>query len=162
MPAFDATDLHQRGFAGFVTVEALSAGRRPLPRGSGVYAVLRDSEEPPTFLEQNPGSWFKRKDPTVPIESLRREWVDGVHTLYIGRGASLRDRIELLVEFSDAGKHKSVFHWGGRLLWQVGGSGEFLVTWMTAEDEKVAEMALIDDFVAAYGVLPFANLQRPR
>jgi hypothetical protein len=108
-------------------------------------------------LERSGGGWWKKRDPTVPLSRLDAEWVHGVPTLYIGKAASLRSRIDLLVRFS---RGEPVMHWGGRLLWQLEQCEELLVAW--EEEASVAdhETDLIDEFVDAYGRLPFANLKR--
>ena len=155
-------DLQRRGFAGFIEVGDCRPPDHRVPAGPGTYAVLRTDSGPPVFLSESPGSWFKRKDPKVSIERLQAEWVSGASVLYIGSAASLRDRTGLLREFADAGPARSVFHWGGRLLWQVEGWQRFLIAWKPTDRFRQAEAALIDAFVEEYGSLPFANLQRPR
>ena len=119
MAAFDVQELRDRGFEGFIRVADLGPEPEAVPISPGVYVVARVSDEPPRFLDSNPGSWFKHKNPTVPVGRLEVEWVDEAQTLYIGSGANLQDRIGLLVEFSRAEPTRSVFHWGGRLLWQL-------------------------------------------
>ena len=90
------------------------------------------------------------------------EWVPGAEVLYIGSGDSLRDRVGLLIEFSDAGRSKSVFHWGGRLLWQLRDGQELLVAWR-AEPAGIAsrERDMVIEFTEVYGRYPFANLRLP-
>ncbi len=99
----------------------------------------------------------------MPVERLQQEWVAGAQTLYIGSAKDLQDRIGLLIEFSDAGPDKSVFHRGGRLLWQVEGSDDFEVAWKpTRSDEfRPLERKLVDEFAEIWGRMPFANLRRP-
>ncbi len=91
------------------------------------------------------------------------EWVHGAQTLYFGSSDSLRDRIGLLIEFSDAGPDKSVLHWGGRFLWQVADSDDFLIAWRTTPPVcfRTTERELVDEFRDVYGRMPFANLRRP-
>lgn len=162
MAAFDVEDLRARGFQGFATVGQLADDIAVVPPGPGLYAVALQTGETPVFLEQSPASWFKGKDPTVPVQRLAREWVPDAETLYIGSSIGLRDRIELLIRFSNAGRGASVFHWGGRLLWQLGNAQDLLVSWLsTSSGIGSAERDLVDEFVAAYGRLPFANLKRP-
>jgi hypothetical protein len=99
---FDIDDLRRRGFGGFVALARL--GRlepQELPVASGVYVVVREREDEPKFLERSGGGWWKRQDPTVPVERLQREWVAGTPTLYIGKAMSLRERIGELLRFSD-------------------------------------------------------------
>ena len=83
--------------------------------------------------------------------------------MYVGSGENLCRRVHQLVEFSDAGPGRSVGHQGGRLLWQVEGSQEFLVAWRVTGPTRLrsTERDLIDEFCGAYGRLPFANLVKP-
>jgi hypothetical protein len=158
---FDIADLRRRGFVGFVPVAALTRESLQVPVEPGVYVVVRPTTDPPLFLASSGASWFKGKDPNVSIGQLASEWVDGAQTLYIGRtAAQLRVRVGLLTEFSRAGRFRSVFHFGGRLLWQLDGSQELLVAWKVEPDCEDLEADLIDEFVDAYGRLPFANLKR--
>jgi len=160
--AFDLQDLQDRGFSGFVPVRDLDPDPRTVPSATGVYVVVRQSPSPPRFLDQSPGSWFKHKDPTVPVSELEKNWIPGAETLYIGSGTDLRDRIGLLVEFSRAGRNKSVFHWGGRLLWQLADGQDLLVAWRIGPDGiGSTERDLVDEFKDAHGGYPFANLRRP-
>ena len=117
MALFDVQDLHRRGFEGFVAVDRLD-GPQPqeLPVESGVYVVVRTATGPPAFLERRGSGWWKGKDPTVPLERLEREWVEGAQTLYIAKAKSLRERVGELLEFA-RGLPKR--HYGGRLLWRV-------------------------------------------
>jgi hypothetical protein len=156
---FDIADLRRRGFVGFVPVERLTD--QP-PAESGVYAVVREATAAPRFLDRSDASWFKGKDPTVSIARLEAEWVADVPTVYLGKADSLSERIGLLVEFSNAGRYRSVFHWGGRLCWQLDGCQELLVAWKVEPDFAGVEADLLDEFIAAHGRLPFANLKRER
>ena len=162
MAAFDAQKLRDRGFEGFIRVADLGPEPQAVPTAPGVYVVARVSDEPPRFLDSSPGSWFKGKDPTVPVGRLEEEWVDGPQTLYVGSGVNLQDRIGLLVEFSRAGPTRSVFHWGGRLLWQLVDGQDLQVAWRE-EPEGIGsiERDLVDEFKDTYGRFPFANLKRP-
>jgi len=143
-------------------VRDLDSEPRLVPSTPGVYVVVRPNADPPAFLDRNPGSWFKGKDPTVVVGTLEREWVPEAETLYIGSGANLRDRIGLLVEFSRAGRSRSVFHRGGRLLWQLRDGQELLVAWRE-EPAGIGskERDLVIEFTEVYGRYPFANLRLP-
>lgn len=156
-------DLRARSFDGFVTVAELASRPERVPSGPGVYAVLREATGPPRFLPRSPASWWKGKDPTVPVEQLEEEWVEGAALLYIGSGGDLRTRVGELVEFSQTGPGRSVRHWGGRLLWQVEGSQAFLVAWKATAPTcfQSTERDLVDEFTRAFGRMPFANLRRP-
>jgi hypothetical protein len=127
MPPFDVEDLRRRGFEGFLTIEQL-AGPEPaeLPTDSGVYAVVRTASGLPAFLERSDAGHWKGKDPTVTLERLGREWVDGAQTLYIGKAKCLRERVGLLLDF---GRGDAVMHYGGRLLWQIESFEALLIVW---------------------------------
>jgi hypothetical protein len=142
MVPFDIEDLRRRGFEGFLPVERLE-GPQPeeLPLGSGVYVVVPTAPTRPEFLERSGAGWWKRRDPTVPVERLRREWVEDAQTLYIGKAKCLRERVGLLLDF---GRGDPVMHYGGR-------------------PEKcfaAVETRLIDELIGHFGRLPFANLRR--
>jgi hypothetical protein len=155
----DRHDLEDRGFEGFVRIRALQRGCPTVPALPGIYVVIRVSSEDPDFLETSVGGPFKGQDPTVSTERLREKWVPGAHILYVGRGGNLRKRLDLLARFS---RGEAVGHWGGRFLWQLADHDELLVSWLTPTDQAGQEAELIEEFAAAYGALPFANLNRPR
>ena len=151
-------------FEGFESVALLRESQlERVPEGGGVYAVLRKSGEPTGFLKRSQGGWFKRKDPTVHVPVLRGKWVDGAVVLYIGkadpgknndRGLSVR-----LGELLDFGAGRPIGHKGGRYLWQVGGSAEFVVCWREDPTPRASEKTLIAEFKAAHaGARPFANV----
>lgn len=156
--------LEAEGFRGFVIVRDLREGRvENLPRASGVYVVLREKDDPPTSLSTSPAGWFKRKDPTVDVPSLEAAWVPGAHVLYIGKTSQqegLRGRSKALIDF---GLGKPVAHRGGRYLWQVTDSLDFVVAWREfprGVDPRDEERELLHRFCAAHGGRrPFANLQ---
>jgi hypothetical protein len=160
--SFDEQDLRARGFEGLAAVKELRQGLQHVPSEKGVYAVLRLSDSEPAFLPHSPASWFKRKDPTVSSAVLAENWVAGAHTLYIGSADDLRARIDLLVRFSDAGQAQSVFHWGGRLWWQLADSDELVVAWKP-EPKGIgsAQRDLVIEFKEEFGQLPYANLRLP-
>jgi hypothetical protein len=69
----------------------------------------------------------------------------------------LRKRIRQLIQFASG---KPVGHWGGRCLWQLEDSDEFLIAWRVETSARQAEAKLLDRFEVRYGRLPFANWQR--
>lgn len=160
VPAFDADDLRRRGFEGFVRVDELEPPEpTQVPAESGAYAVIRTEAGSPAFLKQSGAGWWKGQDPTVPLERLQAEWVDGAQTLYLGKAANLRERIGLLVWF---GRGEPKMHYGGRLLWQVERCETLLVAWRVEPGFAALEAELVAEFEVEYGRLPFANLNRPR
>jgi hypothetical protein len=161
---FTRSGLTALGFGGFQSVGRLRASSlSSAPDGGGVYAVLRESDDPPQFLTRSTGGWFKRKDPTVPVSVLRSKWVDDAVVLYIGKADAgrsgrrgLRKRLSELLDF---GAGRPIGHKGGRYLWQVGGSSEFVVCWREDPTPRASETALLAEFKGAHdGTRPFANL----
>lgn len=153
--AFTRQALARAGFVGWVPFKQMREEDQ-VPRSGGVYVVVRTSTGKPEFLEANPGGRFKGKDPTVPDETLRLNWVDGAEVVYIGQANELRRRLR---QFADFGAGKPIGHWGGRLIWQLAESETLLVAWKEtpAEVPVDAETALIADFRAAFGKPPYAN-----
>jgi hypothetical protein len=152
--SFDRRALEAGGFRGFVRFDQLDAA--PPPDGGGVYVVVRESDMPPTFLDVSIGGRFKERDPTVDASILRDRWVDGCRVVYIGKAKSLRKRLR---QFRDFGRGRPLGHWGGRYIWQVEGSDQYLVAWrLTVGDPRSEEVVLLARFRDEYGCLPFANI----
>ena len=68
--------MKDAGFKGFIPVSQLRDGAlNMIPDVSGVYMVLRVSDEAPVFLEKGSGGHFKGKEPNVPVDVLKANWV---------------------------------------------------------------------------------------
>jgi len=147
--------LEAEGFGGFITVASLQESTAAIPGVPGVYVVCAPAPGPGRFLAASEGGWFKRKDPTVPVSTLKDRWHPTTTGLYIGKAASLRSRIGQLVRF---GGGAPVGHWGGRYLWQVERSSDFLVAWREADEPRAAEVLLLAEFTERFGAQPFANI----
>lgn len=131
-----------------------------IPRAAGTYVVLLQKPEP-QFDEVSRGGHFKGKNPAVMIDKLRSKWVEDAAIVYIGKAEDLQRRVK---EFCRFGAGHPIGHWGGRYVWQVAGSDEWLVCWKSCNEGESAldaETALLDEFAAVHGGrLPFANLRR--
>ncbi|GAA5058705.1 hypothetical protein GCM10023208_25370 [Erythrobacter westpacificensis] len=152
---FSRSQLETDGFVGWMTFDYLSAAD-PCPTSGGVYVVIRTDQNPPCFLDQSCGGWFKDRDPTVPHGTLVANWVEDAEVVYIGKANNLRRRLS---EFAKFGAGKKIGHWGGRLIWQLGESSTLLVGWKETSglEPALVEAKMIADFRAAYGHPPFAN-----
>lgn len=160
-PPFHRGDLTARGFVGFVPL--LDLDPKGVPKEAGVYAVLREMDDRPDFLEANPAGRFKAKDPTVETSVLRSIWAEGAHCIYIGKASktATTDLRRRLTGFRDYGRGRPVGHQGGRYIWQLAEASEFIVCWMETSDQNpaVVESALIAEFRAHHGARPIGNLK---
>jgi hypothetical protein len=138
--------------------------RRPDGQASarpGVYVVYRESDDSPAFFESSPAGWFKGRNPTAEMTKLAGAWITEVAVVYIGKAGSLRKRLD---QYRRHGAGEPVGHWGGRYIWQIDSAESLQVAWKeTPElDPECVEAALIEEFIADFGALPFANLKRGR
>jgi excinuclease UvrABC nuclease subunit len=137
-----------------------------IPSSSGVYFVFRPHRNKPKFLRKSTGRWFRGKDPSISKKELMQYWdsasniLDKTDVLYVGKAKNLRERIKRYWKF---GEGKPVAHWGGRYIWQIKYSKNFLLAWKKTKDDTRAgklEGKLLAQFKKEYGCLPFANLRR--
>lgn len=154
---FDRKDLEAAGFVGWTSVQEAS----DVPDTPGVYVVYSDHRGAGEFLATNPAGWHKDQDPTVPSALLEERWIADAGALYFGSAMNLQKRLIRLGQFS-AGE--PVSHYGGRILWQVSFSAEFLVAWKETEDGDHAteKKGFVKQFKSTFGCQPFANIQRPK
>lgn len=151
------------GFAGWITFAELPFA--DVPRGPGVYVIVRPSDEPPDFLGESPAGHWKGKDPTLPVEELEARWVAGERIVYIGKAnAGRRGRRGLrkrLDEYRRYGAGERVGHWGGRRIWQLADHADLLVAWRETPDAHAAptESAMLAAFETRHDRLPFANMR---
>lgn len=151
---FDRAAFERAGFSGFVSIGNLRRGLGGVPAAPRVYVVLREAENEPEFLGRSSGGHYKGVDPTVSVEVLRANWVEGANLVYVGQSTDVRDRIRLLLEF---GAGKAVRHRGGEYLWQLVDAEECLVGWAESDEPLAVEQTVLRSFHSHYGKLPFAN-----
>jgi hypothetical protein len=157
--------LRAAGFAGFASVEELSATRcSDVPALPGVYLVLRTDPRHPRFAPKSQGGQFKGKDPSVAPGVLDSNWVAGALVIYIGKaggGASQSTLRKRLLSFMRFGAGEPVGHWGGRLVWQLADCSDLVLCWKptVVMDAGAHESELIAAFARKYGARPFANLR---
>ena len=156
-------EMKDFGFKGFETVETLMMyDCSQVPKQKGIYFVLNKSGAP-TFLQQNVGGHFKKKNPTIPISELKENWVENTFVVYIGKSggsgskATLHSRLKQYMRF---GEGEPVGHWGGRLIWQLKTNRNLTICYKTLSttEPRDDEKKLILDFETNYGKMPFANL----
>jgi hypothetical protein len=152
------------GFSRPISIGVLRETRSfGVPLGSGIYLILRTSDCVPDFLEKTTGGAFKKRDPTCLPEFIRKNWVQGVHVVYVGKAAGekgLQRRLDDLVAF---GYGQAIGHWGGRLLWHLPGREKLLVRWRTSSSKQAdkAETNAVRNFKTVYdGRRPYANLRK--
>lgn len=148
-------------FSGWVRFDDLPSA--DVPRGPGVYVVVRDTDVPPEFLDVSPAGHWKGRDPTEPIADLRDRWVPASRVIYIGKAnvgrrgrRGLRRRLD---EYRRYGAGETVAHSGGRRIWQLVDHADLLVAWRETPDADTAEAesSMIAAFRKRHGRLPFAN-----
>ena len=159
----DIDEIRKAGFMGFKKVSELFVDTSLIPKEKGVYLVLNPNLKSPIFLQTGTGGYFKGKNPNVPIDELKLNWVDNSLVVYIGKAgkdgsqATLQSRLRQYLHF---GQGRNVGHWGGRLIWQLKNSAELIVCWKTLliSDPRTVEAQLIRQFVSEFTKRPFANL----
>lgn len=131
--------IREQGFDGFLSIRHLrNTGLREVPDKMGVYLVLRVTPEAHEFLEKSPAGHFKGQDPTVTLEVLHENWINGAIVLNIGKAgapgssATLWSRLKQYLEF---GAGKPVGHRGGRLIWQLKDAQDLVIVWKVIESD---------------------------
>lgn len=131
----------------------------------GVYIVVRTSYDPPVFLAANPVPVIKGRKHRETPETLSKLWVPGSAIMYIGKAGGKNQKSTLRTRLNAYVKHGfdrlKYSHWGGRLIWQVCGSENFLLYWICADHQEPSaiEEDLIARHVRIHGKKPFANLR---
>ena len=146
-------------FDGYSTIKELKNSCKAVPTGKGIYVVFRESYENPEFLTKGTGGLHKGKDLNYPVEELVEKWVYKEQIIYIGKtDQSLRKRISAFMKY---GSGYDVAHRGGRAIWQLSDSADFIVAWKVLPENVSAreiEFQLIQEFKSQHlGKHPFAN-----
>ncbi len=155
--------LEADGFVGFRTVAQLWADRcEELPNERGIYAVVRETLNPPRFTAKSSAPSFRDTAPELPLEELERRWVAGAQVLYIGRarGPGVRSLLKQRVKrYLRYGQGRHVSHWGGRAIWQLADRSALRVAWKPFPDDDPArvEQDMQERFEGHHGAPPFAN-----
>lgn len=151
---FTRSNLEEAGFTGWLPLMGIRTS--DCPTTGGVYVVTYKAESPVTFSDRSCGGWFKGKDPSVTMDALIANWVDGAEVVYIGKADQLRRR---LTQYADFGAGKPVGHWGGRLIWQLRYTDQLIVGWKETPGHIPVEVEteLIASFRQVHGKPPFAN-----
>lgn len=162
-------DLRKIGFEGFKSVSDLWRDHSVIPNIKGVYMVVRATDTAPEFLAKGTGAFYKKKDPNVPVDLLRANWVNDTCVVYIGQAggkrkgkqpqSTLRSRLDQYLRFGQ-GK-SSAGHRGGCFIWQLKDAANLLFCWkpLPTDDPREVEKSLIQLFKNSYGNRPFANRQ---
>ncbi|MEH7224460.1 hypothetical protein V7112_11695 [Bacillus sp. JJ1566] len=151
------------GFEGYIPVSQLMQDHSIIPHIRGVYMVLYTPDYSPEFLMEGTGGFFKGKDPNVPLEELKDNWVNDTKVVYIGKAggekssATLNSRIKQFLKF---GSGKNVSHFGGRLIWQIENIDDLIICWkeLPVDNPHDVKKHLIKRFTKIHRKRPFANL----
>ncbi len=130
-----------------------------------MYVVLRETVDPPVFLEANPAG--KTRDFTASIATLEQAWVPSAEVLYIGKATwgVRHDGIHRrLQQYRRTGSGTADNHGGGVWIFQLEDAASLRVCWRVAQDPSnefvgALETQLIADFASRpeYDKRPFAN-----
>lgn len=152
------------GFMGFEEIQSLMNNTcSNVPNEKGIYFVLK-YDDPPEFLTKSVGGHFKGKDPTVPIDKLKKKWINNTLVAYIGQSGggdsneTMDSRLNTYMRF---GQSNPVGHWGGRYIWQLKHNRKLKICWKSLPDQdpREIEKELIKEFEMHYKKKPFANLR---
>ena len=155
--------LQECGFVGFKTVLELMNSCKDIPKGMGVYVVLREKSDMPIIFERRPFNCQEERYPSYPKSELEAKWVDGTQIIYIGKAGGsnqktgLHKRLSTYIRF---GKGQRASHGGGRSIWQLADATDLVVCWrvLSEEEPRCVEERMISEFREAHNSMrPFAN-----
>jgi hypothetical protein len=102
-------------------------------------------------------------DLSVPISTLKENWLQNALILYIGKAGTLESKQKLkgrLRRYVDTGYSTNARRKGGKLIWQLSDCHKLLLCWRVLPDGVEpydVEVDLKTMFTSSYGGLPFAN-----
>ena len=95
------------------------------------------------------------------VAILKNNWIEDTSIIYIGKtDNSLRKRIRTYLRH---GMGYDASHRGGRAIWQLPDAADLMIAWRplpSDADAREVEIAMMDDFLACHGKLPFANMNK--
>ena len=161
MPALDSRrGLIEAGFQGFAKLVFLQeAFHKQVPKVAGLFAIVRESDSPPEFLELPQARALPPNAWRVDTEHLRNRWVPDSSVLYLGaagpdhRDHSLRDAISRL-DWPSIHQTSALTH-HGQLIWYLRGSQELEAAWCTEPSLSLEEA--LAAFAESHGRVPFGN-----
>ena len=151
------------GFVGFKIISELKINPSCIPEIKGVYLVIRPDNTNVEFVKKGSGGFFKDKNPNVPINELRNNWIDEAQIIYIGKAGGSDSNSNLksrLKEYLNFGQGKKVGHSGGRYIWQIKDINNYIICWkeLPNDEPRIIEKQLLEAFKQKFNDLPFANL----
>lgn len=167
---YSIADLSEYGFVGFVPLKDWDESQIIGITQSdveGVYVVVRESMEVPTFLDED---HRKPRPKRWSAEAAADRWVPGVQVLYFGKGplrcSKAKRRKGLARRVGELQRHGyggGANHYGGKLLWQIDDADALLIAWKPLHEGESAaiESGLIRGFDRIMGRQPFANVGAP-
>jgi hypothetical protein len=147
--SWDRTGLMSVGFEGFIPFIGLNV--EGLPEHRGVYAVLREARDRPTFIRTN----VITRRSAYDVDRLEAKWLDGQEIVYIGSAEPTDGLRGRLGGFS----RQSSSHTGGRALWQLSDAAELVVAWAETPDHSAVavEKSFLNAYKSAFDQYPYAN-----
>lgn len=147
----------------------LNAQRIGMPDHHGIYLVLREHNFKPEFISEGTAGFYKRLNPNIDIQTLKDNWIEQSHVLYIGKAggvhsngqidsSTLEEKITSFIKF---GMGNNTSHWSGRFIWQIKNADNlYIAYWQCRGINPVeAEKEMLRDYYLKYDRLPFGNVR---
>jgi hypothetical protein len=161
MPILDSREhLIAFGFRGFTKICFLTeAFLKQVPEEPGLFAILREQDASPEFLELPQARALPPSAWRIDIARLKPRWITNTSVLYLGEASAtsrdhlLRDAIRRLCSPSKHQTSPVTRH--GQLVWYIRGSQEFEIAWCVTPSHSLDQV--LEDFAGVHGSVPFAN-----